>query len=96
VAHLGANMKVILYFIILFTLLPFLTTLLIMVLVLVLMLMLQVDHILFIQKDVPHKMNVNEVGATKYVTPDELKHMFTEKVTGPTIGYHVMALASNS
>lgn len=39
----------------------------------------EVDHILFIQKDVPHQMNLNEVGSTKYVTPDELKQMFTEK-----------------
>jgi len=38
----------------------------------------EVDHILFIQKDVATKVNENEVADIKYVTPKELKQMFDD------------------
>jgi isopentenyl-diphosphate delta-isomerase len=39
---------------------------------------LLVDYILFIQADVDVNPNPNEVQDTKYVTPDELKSMFSD------------------
>jgi len=39
----------------------------------------EVDHILFIQKDVSHTINPNEVASTRWVGPEELKAMFAEK-----------------
>ena len=33
----------------------------------------EIDYILFVQKDVPHEINPNEIAATRYVSPDELR-----------------------
>lgn len=38
----------------------------------------EIDYILFIKADVDLNVNPNEVQATKYVKPDELKDMFKE------------------
>jgi isopentenyl-diphosphate delta-isomerase len=39
----------------------------------------EIDYILFIKADVDLKVNPNEVQATKYVSPEELKEMFRKQ-----------------
>jgi isopentenyl-diphosphate delta-isomerase len=38
-----------------------------------------VDYILFIQADVDLDINPNEVQASRYVTPEELKEMYSDE-----------------
>jgi isopentenyl-diphosphate delta-isomerase len=44
----------------------------------------EVDHILFVQKDVELKINLNEVAAVEYVTPDRLRAIFAKRLADPT------------
>jgi len=54
----------------------------------------EVDHLLFVQKDIPTKLNENEVQAVKYVSISELKQMFDNRQqqgTQITPWFHMIA-----
>jgi len=45
----------------------------------------EVDHILFVQKDVELKVNANEVAAVEYVTVERLRALFAKRLVDPTL-----------
>jgi isopentenyl-diphosphate delta-isomerase len=54
----------------------------------------EIDWILFVQKDVKHELNLNEVESIEYVTINRLKEMFQEQKQGKlllTPWFHLIA-----